>query len=196
MSQSEKRPNHLLRILSLLRTGPRALVLRFYDQLRRKLTGAPDFKLTRVRPFLHVGGQHYKKGWSLMEKEGITGVLNMREDWHNDIEKGVGGTQHLHLATHDNNPVSLEALHQAADFINACKNGGGQVYVHCGVGVGRAPSAAAAYLIKYENMTTVEALAHIRHTRPFVHLTSAQRRALEQFELEIRQRDSSEIVQK
>jgi hypothetical protein len=192
MSQSEKRPNHLLRILSLLRTGPRALFLRFYDQLRRKLTGAPDFRLTRVRPFLHVGGQHYKKGWSLMETEGITGVLNMREDWHDDIAKGVSGAKHLHLATHDNTPVPMDYLHQAADFINACKGNGGQVYVHCGVGVGRAPSAAAAYFIKYENMTTVEALAHIRQTRPFIHLTGSQRRALEQFELELRHERETE----
>jgi predicted protein tyrosine phosphatase len=176
-------PHPLRRIISLLTTGPRALFLRFYDQWRRKLTGAPDFRLTRVRPFLHVGGQHYRQGWAQMEAQGITAVLNMREAVHNDVVQGIGGQQHLQLATPDNTPVPQAYLHQAADFIKAQAERGGQVYVHCGVGVGRAPSAAAAYFIKHEGMTTAATLALIRKIRPFVHVTGSQRRALEQFEM-------------
>ncbi|MDQ7025762.1 MAG: dual specificity protein phosphatase [Anaerolineae bacterium] len=186
MTQVKTSPNPLTRMVSLIKTGPRALVLRFYDQIRRRVTGAPDFTLTRVRPFLHVGGQHYKRGWHHMEKEGITGILNMREEWHDDVKMGVGGKKHLHLVTRDNTPVSIDYLHQAADFIKEHKDSGEQVYVHCGVGVGRAPSAAAAYFIKYENMTPAESLAHMRQTRPFIHPTGKQRRALEQFETEVR----------
>ena len=186
MSKSNTPPNPLTRMISLIKTGPRALYLRFYDQIRRRITGAPDFSLTRIRPFLHVGGQHYKRGWHHMEAEGITGILNMREDWHDDVKMGVGGKRHLQLAVRDNTPVSIEYLHQAADFIKEHKDNNEQVYVHCGVGVGRAPSAAAAYFIKYENMTPNEALATMRQIRPFIHPTGKQRYALEQFEADVR----------
>src|SRR5215510_1039918 len=96
MAQPQKPPNPLRRIICLLRVGPFAVFLRFYDQWRRKLTGAPDFRLTRVRPFLHVGGQHYKKGWAKMQAEGITGVLNMREEHYNDAHNEICGDVHLH----------------------------------------------------------------------------------------------------
>ncbi|MEL6526537.1 MAG: dual specificity protein phosphatase family protein, partial [Chloroflexota bacterium] len=54
-------------------------------------------------------------------------------------------------------------------------------YVHCGVGVGRAPSATAAYFIKHENMTPDEALVTIKNVRPFIHLTGSQRTQLDAF---------------
>lgn len=184
-ANSEKPTNPLRRIISLLRVGPSGLVLRFYDQITRKRRGYPVWDLCRVRPFLYVGGQHYPTGWDEMVSEGITGIINMREDHLSDVAKGIGGDEHLHLATKDNTPVPFEYLHQAADFIADHKVKHGKVYVHCGVGVGRAPSAAAAYFIKHEGMTTVQALATIRETRPFIHLTGTQRRQLEQFELEL-----------
>ena len=182
----EKPTNPFHRIISLLRVGPRGLILRFYDQFTRKRTGHPVWNLSRVRPFLYVGGQHYPKGWHEVEKEGITGIINMREDYHDDNELGVAGKAHLHLATRDNTPVPLEYLHQSADFVAEHKANNGKVYVHCGVGVGRAPSSAVAYFIKHENMTTVEAIATMREVRPFIHLTDSQRRQLEKFELELR----------
>jgi len=182
----EKPTNPFARIISLLKVGPRGLVLRFYDQFTRKRRGYPVWNLSRVRSFLYVGGQHFSKGWQEMEKEGITGVINMRETHHDDVAKGIGGTHHLHLATRDNTPVPFEYLHQAADFIAEQKETGGKVYVHCGVGVGRAPSAAAAYFIKYEEMTATEAIKTIRKVRPFIHLTGSQGRQLEKYELEIR----------
>ncbi|MEM9953732.1 MAG: dual specificity protein phosphatase [Chloroflexota bacterium] len=183
----EKPTNSFLRIISLLRVGPRAIILRFYDQFTRKRRGYPVWNLSRVRPFLYVGGQHFAKGWHAMEGEGITGIVNMREAHLDDLTNGIGGQSHLHLATQDNTPVPFEYLHQAADFVAEERDNGGKVYVHCGVGVGRAPSAAAAYFIKHENMTTVEALATIRQVRPFIHLTDSQRRQLEKFEMQLKQ---------
>ena len=188
MTQSRNKPaNPMLRIFSLLRTGPRALFLRFYDQFTRKSTGAPVWYLSQIRPFLYVGGQHYAKGWSKMQQEGITAVINMREAWHDDTANGIGGEAHLHLATRDNTPVPLDALHQAADFIKEQQEQGTKVYVHCGVGVGRAPSAAAAYLIKYEGLSAEEAIRAMKKVRPFIHLTGRQKRQMQAFEEEIRQ---------
>lgn len=184
-TSSNKPVNPLRRIISLLRVGPRGLVLRFYDQFTRKRRGYPVWELCRVRPFLYVGGQHYAKGWDAMQREGITAIINMRESHLSDLAKGIASDPHLHLATQDNTPVPIDYLHQAADFIAQQRDQDGKVYVHCGVGVGRAPSAAAAYFIKYEDMTAMQALATIRQARPFIHLTGTQRQQLVRFEHEL-----------
>lgn len=174
-------PKPMDRVVSLLRTGPRALVWRFVDQASRKVTGVPLWHLSRLRPFLYLGGQHAPRGWEAMQGEGITAVINMREDYHSDADKGIGGERHLHLATRDNTPISIENMHRAADFIQSEQGRGGKVYVHCALGVGRAAIATATYLIKYEGMTADEALAEIRTVRPFVHPTHAQMRYLTSF---------------
>ncbi|MCA9884235.1 MAG: dual specificity protein phosphatase family protein [Anaerolineae bacterium] len=168
------------RIISLLKTGPRGLALRFVDQVYRKLTGAPFWSLSRITPDLYIGGQPYAKGWQTMQDEGITAVLNMREEHHDDRVKGVAGDNHLHLPTRDNTPPTINDLQQAADFIAEQIEQGGKVYVHCGLGVGRAPTAAAAYLIQ-SGMAVDDALTKIKNVRPFVHLTPGQYRQLHAF---------------
>lgn len=185
MTTPSKPPSQLNRVFSLLRTGPRGLILRFVDQGMRKLTGAPYWSLSRITPHLYVGGQH--KHWSGMAKEGITAVVNMREEHFDDVAKDRGGEAHLHLPTRDNTPPTIENLNQGADFIADVIQNGGKVYVHCGVGVGRAPAMAAAYLIKYEQLTTAAALQKIRKVRPFIHLTSKQHNRLHEFEKVVRE---------
>src|SRR5688572_15128495 len=44
MSRQSKPPSPLNRIISLMQTGPRALMLRFYDQGMRKWSGSPVWK--------------------------------------------------------------------------------------------------------------------------------------------------------
>lgn len=180
-------PNFLLRIYSLLQVGPIGILLRLIDQGYRKLTGTPFWSLSRVTPQLYVGGQQRRKGWQAMEAEGITAVLNMREQKHDDVANGVGGERHLHLPTRDNTPVPFDSLEAAADFIHEEIENGGKVYVHCGVGVGRAPSAAASYFIKHHDMSAMQALATIRDKRPFIHLTAMQRLQLEAWEVHLRE---------
>lgn len=185
-----KPPNPFYRIYSLLKVGPRAIILRFIDQYTRKFTGSPVWPLSRIMPGLYVGGQQRAKGWPAMQREGITAVVNMREAKHDDLAAGIGGERHLHLPTRDNTPVPFAALEQAADFIHDEIERGGKVYVHCGVGVGRAPSAAASYLIKHKRMSAVQALATIREKRPFIHLTQKQREQLSAWEAYLRERDA------
>jgi len=175
-----KPPNAWNRFWSLLRVGPQGVALRLYDQFMRKVSGTPVWKYSRITPNLYVGGQHVNQAG--MDLEGITAIVNMREDYYSDEKRGIGGKRHLHLATRDNTPPSLEALDKGADFIHQEINTGGKVYIHCGVGIGRAPSMAAAYLIKYENMTTASAMALITKTRPFIHLTRKQYQQLEAFD--------------
>jgi hypothetical protein len=180
MTSMHKPTNPLLRVVSLAKTGPRAIIKRYIDQGYRKITGAPYWKYSEVTSQLYVGGQQYPKGYQEMLDRGITGIVNMREDYHSDVEKGVEGPNHLHLITRDNTPPKLEDLHRGAEFIRDEINNGGKVYVHCGVGVGRAPTMAAAYLVT-TGLSAEEALSAIRKVRPFIHLTDTQTAILHEF---------------
>ena len=181
MSETKKPTHPLLRVISLAKTGPMAIIRRYIDQGYRKRTGAPYWKYSEITDQLYVGGQHYPKGYSEMLDKGITGIVNMREDYHSDIDKGVEGTRHIHLFTKDNTPPKLEDLKRGAEFIRDEIDNGGKVYIHCGVGVGRAPTMAAAYFI-IMGLSPDEALSKIRKVRPFVHLTGKQKSILHEFE--------------
>ncbi|XWX03038.1 dual specificity protein phosphatase [Aggregatilineales bacterium SYSU G02658] len=184
-------PSTLNRIVSLLRVGPRGLVLRFVDQGSRLWTGRPLWRYSRITPQLYVGGQHRPRGWGAMTAEGISAVVNMREAHLDDAKKGIQSACYLHLATRDNTPPTLDDLLRGAQFIAQQVAAGGKVYIHCGVGVGRAPTQAAAYLV-YSGLSADEALALIRRARPFIHLTSSQRRQLAEFEARYRGRLQAE----
>ncbi len=111
---------------------------------------------------------------------GISAIVNMRNR-HSDIEKGIAGERHLHLATIDNTPPTVADLKRGAEFIAQEIERGGKVYIHCAVGCGRAPTMAAAYLIA-TGLSPDQALTRIKKVRPFVHLTPKQRAVLDDFE--------------
>jgi dual specificity MAP kinase phosphatase len=180
MDTQQRPPHPITRVFSLLSAGPRAVALRWIDQASRRRTGAPVWKLSAITPQLFVGGQHYPNGYRAMLDYGISAIVNMRNR-HSDEDKRIAGERHLHLATVDNTPPSLDDLQRGAAFIRAEIERGGKVYVHCAVGCGRAPTMAAAYLIT-TGLSPDSALRRIKTVRPFVRLTRKQRAALDQFE--------------
>jgi len=66
------------------------------------------------------------------------------------------------------------------EFITAEIEQGGSVYIHCGSGIGRAATMAAAYLVS-TGLTEDEAWARIRTVRPFIRPTPVQVEQLRRF---------------
>ena len=180
MTARQKPPNPLLRLGGHLKTGPRAIALRWADVLHRRLIGSPIWELSAISPNLLLGGQHYyRRGYQRMLDYGITAVVNMRRR-HSDIDTNSAGARHLQLATVDNTPPSIEDLMRGVAFIGAEIERGGKVYVHCAVGCGRAPTMTAAYLVS-TGLDPDEALQRIRQVRPFINPTRKQKRVLTEF---------------
>jgi protein-tyrosine phosphatase len=78
------------------------------------------------------------------------------------------GVNYLHLSIDDDAPVPIHQFYGVMDAIG--KNiRWGTVLLHCGVGVSRAPSVAAAYMdaVGFKNVDA--ALDEIRRVRPFIH---------------------------
>ncbi len=149
------------------------------DHLVRRISGAPIRALSQIRPYLHVGGQYRARGWPKLVARGVTAVVNMRVEF-DDRQAGLAPEQYLYLPTIDDTAPSLEQLQQGVAFIHRQIDAGGSVYVHCGAGVGRAATMAAAFFVS-AGMAPAQAWQTIRAVRPFIKPTAEQLAQIERF---------------
>lgn len=143
------------------------------------VSGANIARLSQITPQLHVGGQFRRRGWQRLEARGVTAVVNMRREV-DDRALGIAPPRYLYLPTVDDRAPTLEQLREGVTFVEAEIARGGGVYIHCGAGVGRAATMAAAYLV-HSGLTPEEAWARVRQVRPFVRPTADQIAQLERF---------------
>ncbi|MBN1660100.1 MAG: dual specificity protein phosphatase family protein [Anaerolineae bacterium] len=149
------------------------------DHAARILTGANIQRVSQITPHLYVGGQHRAHGMARMRRRGITAVVNMRAEF-DDQPAGLSFPHYLYLPTADDQAPTLEHLQVGAEFIAAQIEGGGVVYVHCGSGIGRAATMAAAYFV-HQGTSPGEAWDRIRQNRPFIRPTPPQVAQLQRF---------------
>jgi protein-tyrosine phosphatase len=114
-----------------------------------------------------------------MQARGITAVVNMRTEF-DDRRAGIAPPRYLHLRVVDDQAPTVEQLHEGCAFIEDELAQGGVVYVHCGSGIGRAATMAAAHFISMGE-TEQGAWALIRKVRPFIRPTPPQLRQIERF---------------
>lgn len=168
----------------LTEQGVRVSVLWAADHLVRVITGAPIRAVSQVTPQVHVGGQYRQRGWPRLRERGVTAVVNLRTEFDDEVA-GIAPRRYLHLPTADDDPPSLKHLRTGVDFILKEIGRGGGVYVHCGAGVGRAPTMVAAYLVT-TGLTADQAWASIRAVRPFIRPKPKQIAQIERFEEHLR----------
>jgi len=162
-------------LIWLVRRGPAVIFLRLFLQGYRRVTGRPLYRFAQITPQLYVGGQHRRHGWTAMQDAGITAVVNLRRS--DDVRRGLACEHYLHLPTPDNHPLTAADFQRGVAFIQQQIADGRVVYVHCGVGVGRAPTLAAAYLVS-TGLTVDAAWALLRRKRPIILPLRGQRRAV------------------
>jgi hypothetical protein len=152
-----------------------------------KLTGRVSLRYSQVVPGLYIGPQFGRRGRPALETAGITASMSLRAEF-DDMEHGLAMADHSYLPTEDNTAPSLEQLEEGVRFIQRVISEDGRIYVHCGSGVGRAPTMAAAYLVS-EGMTLDEAIAQIQRVRPFVRILPGQMARLREYEAHVHQRE-------
>lgn len=150
------------------------------------LTGVPLLQFSQVTPDLYVGPQFRANGKRHLQERGIHACVNMRIE-KDDAAFGLDLPRYLHLPTIDDDAPSIEHFDRGVDFIREVINTGGKVYIHCGAGVGRAPSMAAAYLMA-EGDSLENALDKIKRVRPFITITPPQQAQLARYEAMLRVR--------
>jgi hypothetical protein len=168
----------LLRV-RLVTQGLKATLYWLFNVFNRLILDQPIRSQCQITPQLFVGAQFHRRGWRVLHNWGITGVVNMRSEF-NDLGLGVEIPAYLHLSTRDDDAPTLDSLRKGVDFIRSEIEKGGKVYIHCGAGVGRAPTMAAAYLVS-AGMTPQQAWEAIRKERIFIRPTRVQREQLERY---------------
>lgn len=144
----------------------------------------PSRRLTHITRQVYVGGQIGLGGWRLMEKWGISALLNLRIEW-DDRWMGIHAPYYLWLPAIDGTPPVYEQLVRGAMFIQAQVEAGRSIYVHCAAGLGRGPTMVTAYLVA-QGLSVGEAIAFIAARRPFISLSIKQRARLLEFEARVR----------
>jgi protein-tyrosine phosphatase len=163
----------------LTRQGLRVTAWWAADHAVRIITGANIRRFSEITPHVHVGGQYRRRGWPRLKARGITAVINLRVEF-DDKDAGIVPPRYLHLPTPDDHAPTLEQLQAGVDFITEEIAQGGSVYIHCGSGIGRAATMAAAYLIS-TGLTVDGAWAMIRAVRPFIKPTPPQLEQINRF---------------
>jgi hypothetical protein len=154
------------------RQGPVPALQYLVDHAVRLATGAPPWHYSQVTPVVHVGGQYTRRGWQRLQERGVTAVINLRDEF-DDEDAGIAPLSYLYLPTVDNTPPTLEDLCRGVAYIEQVQAKGGQVYVHCMLGVGRSVTLVAAYLVAQGKPPT-HAWATLRQVRPFIQPTEGQ----------------------
>lgn len=149
------------------------------DHLVRLSTGAPPRRYSRITANLHLGGQYTMAGWRRLQRRGVTAVVNLRDEF-DDAEAGIAPEHYLFLPTIDDTPPTIAQLCQGVRFIRREIEMGGQVYVHCMLGVGRSVTMVAAYLVA-TGMSPAVAWRTIQRRRPFIQPTVGQEARLVEF---------------
>jgi len=119
---------------------------------------------THVWERLWVGGLADAEELAAGNPSGITTVISLCEL---PVETRSRGINYLHVPISDDESVPVHQFDRILDAL--CENlRWGTVLLHCGVGVSRAPSFAAAYMAAVGYKGIDAALGDIRKMRPLI----------------------------
>ena len=133
-------------------------------KLHGKLTGRPDNFSWLIEGKLAGSAIPTSKDeikW--IQEEGVKSIVTIREEpldknWIDDII-------YLHVLSDDMGVPSFDDLKSSVDYIHNRIQNEEPVMVHCLAGLGRTGTILACYLIKYEKMSAIDAIQHVREKR-------------------------------
>lgn len=97
-------------------------------------------------------------------KQGVKSIITMTEEPLPD--SWIKNVQYLHVPTEDLSAPDIEKIDLAVDFIQEKIKNNEPTMVHCAAGVGRTGTILACYLIKYQKLSTKDAIDKVRQERP------------------------------
>uniref|UniRef100_A0A7S0QWM5 Protein-serine/threonine phosphatase n=1 Tax=Cryptomonas curvata TaxID=233186 RepID=A0A7S0QWM5_9CRYP len=148
-----------------------------------------DTDIDKVLPGLYFGGLEGAMDTGYLTKLGITHILNLATYDDRFLEKYYHPNffQYLVINASDSPTEPIFRHFEETNRFIAQGREAGAVYVHCGAGVSRAPTAVAAYLVAEERVALKDALRFIRKIRPQVSPNEGFLRQLQQYAQEVGQ---------
>ncbi|XP_077378534.1 dual specificity protein phosphatase 2 [Festucalex cinctus] len=134
-------------------------------------------------PFLFLGSAVHSSRRETLTSAGITAVLNVSSSCPNFFE---GEFQYLRLTVEDNLAADIRACFSTAiAFIDAVKQSGGRVLVHCQAGISRSATICLAYLMHTRRVRLDEAFDFVKQRRQIISPNLAFMGQLLQFETDV-----------
>lgn len=139
-------------------------------------------KATLILPGLWLGSEIDERNDEWMREQGIT------HDVHATHRPPKIKNARVHRVRIDDLPSENIYAHfdSTCTFIDRALSKGGNVFVHCQMGISRSTTLVAAYLMKKRGMGAKQAIAYIEARRPIVNPNSGFRRQLTQWEQHLR----------
>ena len=123
----------------------------------------------RVDPHVILGALPFKRDAAKLQREGVTGVINMCEEYPGPTARYEQlGIEQLWLPTVDFNHPSEEFVERGAEFIERHAKSGGTVYVHCKAGRARSATIVLWWLVRFRGMTPEAAQRKLLAMRPHI----------------------------
>lgn len=119
-------------------------------------------RLSQITPRLYLSSYKISKDKSLLEKNGITHVINLSQEPDPHPE-----TFHYLSFIIDDVPSANISYYfpYIWEYINEALNEGGKVLINCWAGISRASTSLISYLITHRNMELRDALKFVRSKR-------------------------------
>ncbi|KAK6512256.1 tyrosine protein phosphatase yvh1 [Arthrobotrys musiformis] len=151
-----------------LKTGASAgELLEKIRNLREKNIGMDRIADTQV----YISGMFVLRRADLLEAANITHIISVLRGRVDKtlIEQYTTSGRHLHIEVDDDDDENLIEHFQTTNaFIDKAVRGGGNVLVHCAMGISRSATICTAYLIYKKQIPSETAIDIIRESRPIV----------------------------
>ncbi|KAF4070419.1 hypothetical protein AMELA_G00285330 [Ameiurus melas] len=136
-----------------------------------------------ILPFLFLGSAHHSSQRDLLQRCGITAVLNVSSSCPNLFENELS---YMTLRVEDSMAADIRVLFpQAIHFIDSVKESGGRVLVHCQAGISRSATICLAYLIHARRVRLNEAFDFVKRRRQVISPNLSFMGQLLQFETDV-----------
>ncbi|CAH0562637.1 unnamed protein product [Brassicogethes aeneus] len=131
------------------------------------LADVDSYPASKVLPFLYLGNSKDAADLSCLQGLGTTCVLNVTSQLPGYHEE-CGITYKQIPATDSGHQNLKQYFEEAFEFIEEARKNGTRVLVHCQAGVSRSATIAIAYIMKFKQMSMVEAYKKVKEARPII----------------------------